>query len=255
MEGVLDALVALSRRRWIYVVAAVLVTVAVVGPALVGGGRSDADPGDDAAATATTSAFAGDPVRPTTVASTTVPATTVPATVAPSSTVTPSSVVPATTLAPTTSVAVPETERRGDPPNPGLLYPRRPDIRPRDRERTVGLDQEPARFSGWSAWVARTSAETVAPDGVAGAWVKVLVRLVNRDDVPQRYDDGQWLLVGADGVARSTAYATPGFVAGSALQGNGETWGELWFPAPPPGGAWLVYRPDANSDRAVWAVP
>ncbi len=241
----LDALVALSRRRWIYVVAAVLVTVAVVGPALVGGGGGDARA---RSGPPTTSAFAGDPVRSTTVAPSTVPPTSTPD--APTSTPAAPTTVPATT-----TVAVPETKRSGDEPNPGMVYPGRPDIRPRDRERSVGLDQEPARFSGWSAWVAATSTETTAPDGATGTWLKVLVRLVNRDDVPQRYDDRQWLLLGADGVARPTAYATPSFVTGSSLHGNGEAWGELWFPAPPAGGAWLVYRPDANSDRGVWAVP
>jgi hypothetical protein len=319
---VLEGLAALSRKRWIYVLAGVLVTIAVIAPELGG-----ADAGATTVPTSTTSPWAGAPVRSTTTAPgptsapptvtassvgptvepatpTTVPPTAVPSTTVPSTTVPPTTVPPTTvpTTATTTSTTVattPSTSRSiladtsappaptipalpvptsasvrtagtgtdsgtdavvvetampGEDPNPGELYPGRPDIRPKDRERSAGLDASPARFSGWSAWIARQTVETTAPDGRTGRWLKITVRLVNRDTGPQTLGERRWVLLGPDGINRVTEYATPTFVNGSSVIGGGEAWGELWFPAPATGGSWLSFRPDQASDRGVWAV-
>jgi hypothetical protein len=147
-----------------------------------------------------------------------------------------------------------ETAMAGEDPNPGERFPGRPDIRPKDRERDIGLQSGPARFSGWSAWIAAVGLESSAPDGHAGRWVKVTVRLVNRDDGAQALGDRRWVLLGTDGINRQTEFATPSFVSQTAVIGGGEAWGELWFPAPPDGRAWLSFRPDQASDRGVWAV-
>lgn len=152
-----------------------------------------------------------------------------------------------TTLAPSERA---EVDRPGDEANPGQRYPDRPDRRENDQERAVGAD--PARLSGYSAYVLSNSAERAGPDGRAGRYVKIVVRLVNRDDSAQPYRDRHWTLRRPDGVVATTAFATPAFVQGGTIAGNGETFGELWFETPADGRYWLAFRPDAGSARGIW---
>ena len=84
--------------------------------------------------------------------------------------------------------------------------------------------------------------------------VKLTVRIVNRDDSGQSYKADQWSLRRPDNVVENTAYATPMFVTGSTLPGNGEVFGELWFETPVDGRYWLAYRPDSSSARGIWLV-
>jgi hypothetical protein len=276
---VVDALQRLSRRRWPWVAVALLVAAVVVGPQIAA-----IEPGDDvpaasepAGTTATPTTGPGattsDAAPPTTAqprgtpsdrpATTSAPPTTgraVPSSAAATSAAprtvtadspppTGSAITPAVTLA---DPSTPEVSRTEDAPNAGQRYPERRDARPNDQERVVG--GPPARLSGYSAWVVRVSTEPEGPDGAPGPFTKVLVRLVNRDDASQPYGDEDWLMTRPDGVAQPSAYATPVFVTGAELVGNGEAWGELWFPAPLPGRSWLAFRPDEGSARGIWAV-
>ncbi|MGE0877203.1 MAG: DUF4352 domain-containing protein [Acidimicrobiia bacterium] len=226
----LDKLAELSRKPWPYVLASILVVVAVVGPALVSKDRA-ASPGSTAATPAAATASAPSPSS------------------VPSSTLTAPAPVAATT---TIGANTPEVDRPGDPANPGARYAGRPDLRDNDQERAVGGD--PARLSGYSAWVMFATAETKGPDGKAGRFVKLTVRIVNRDDAAQTYKDLHWTLRRPDNVVVNTTYATPAFVAGATLPGNGEVYGELWFETPVDGRYWLAYRPDSSSARGVWLV-
>jgi hypothetical protein len=146
-----------------------------------------------------------------------------------------------------------EIDRVGDPPNPGALDPKRPDIRPKDQERQYGLDQEPARLSGYSAWVADPSILT-SYGGQKGPFLRIRVHLVNRDDSPQSFRDTQWTLLKDDGTTVSTSFATPAWVAGGTIPGNGTADGELYFSAPTSGRYFAIFRPDTESSRGVWGL-
>lgn len=231
---VLDLLADLSRRRWPYVVAGVLVAAFVVLPALTGGSNEQAESPD----TTEESPFV-DPTE--NLGSTT--------TVAGGTTAAGGTTVPGAT---TTVLA--EVDRDGDEPNPGAIFGDRPDLRDNDQERLVGLDQDPARLSGFSVWVATGSVEKRGPDSTTGPFLKITVRLLNRDDSRQDIADDQWTLLRPDGIAVPTAYATPTLVQGTDLPANGESFAELWFPAPTDGRYWLSFRPDASSARGVWGL-
>ncbi len=249
----MDLIAELARRRWVVVGACVLVVVLVVGPALVPGrdaGRVEAT-GPATSTTAVTATSGPATTGPATTGPATT-STTVTSTTASSTTVTPTT--GPTTTGPTTTAAIPEVDRPGDDPNPGARNPGRPDIRPRDRERAVGLDAEPARLSGWSVWVADVVPAPAAPDGTAGAWITVTIRLVNRDDADQAVSDRAFTLRRPDGTTVRPSFATPVLVAATPVPGDGEAWAELWFPAPPAGTSWLAFRPDTASDRGIWAL-
>jgi len=222
--SVLDAFADLARKRWVLVLAGVLVAVAVLGPAFLGGDDGDDEAGEGPDATATTTA-----------AETTAPS--------------------ATTLAPPpASGPTAEVDREGDDPNPGERYPGRPDVRQRDQEREVG--GEPARLSGFSVWLTAVEHLAEGPPGAPeGPWVRASVRLVNRDEGGQAYAFEDWSLVDVDGIAAEPAFASAAFVTGEPLPGHAEVQGELWFRRTREGPHWVVFRPQQDSARAVWAVP
>lgn len=272
----LDAFARLATKRWVYVVTAILVAAVVVGPRLAGDGNGDAASQPAPSTTTTTDGYLGAPSTsesgpattgdgmPTTTAPeqpTTVPggATTPEGSVVPTDTaaepVEPAASADTTTTMATTTTAVPEIARAGDQPNPGRLYSGRPDQRVNDQERLVGRTEEPARLSGYSAWVPQVTFEQAGPDGRLGSWVRVWVYLINRDEAEQAFSDRQWLLTRADGVVERSSYATPAFAAGTGkMPGHGDAWGELWFAWPTAGRAWLAFRPDQGSARGVWAI-
>jgi hypothetical protein len=298
-----ERFVAWSRRPTMYVVAAMLTAVAVIGSTYTGKKNVAASP------TPTTSAFVEideplDESTSTSMSDVTSMSSTEPdaepngtgATANPASTdgptstepdITPTSEVPApaTTSTPTDSTAsteataiatttaaaagvlasagaqaqpsadlIAEVDRTGDEPNPGALFPGRPDRRAKDQERLVGPDQQPARLSGFSAWVVSPTLAEVGPDGAGGPFVKVIVRLVNRDDGPQDIADDQWTLLRPDGFGTTTVYATPVLVSGNELAANSEVFAELWFTALVSGRYWLSFRPDEGSPRGVWGL-
>jgi hypothetical protein len=217
---VLDLLNALSRKRWPWVTVAVMIVLALA-LSRCGGGS---DSSNSSATTTTLSEFVG------------------------SGTTTSTPGAASASTGPTL-----EIDRAGDPPNPGALDPKRPDIRPKDQERQYGLDQEPARLSGYSAWVADPS---VVKDysGQPGPFLRIRVHLVNRDDSPQTYRDTQWTLLKDDGTTVSTSFATPAWVAGGSIPGNGSADGELYFTAPSSGRYFVLFRPDTDSARGVWGL-
>jgi hypothetical protein len=159
-----------------------------------------------------------------------------------------------TTAAIGTAANVAEVDRVGDDPNPGARFPDRPDIRPKDQERLVGPDAQPARLSGFSAWIVSGSVEAVGPDQAPGPFIKITVHLINRDDRPQDVDDSQWELLRPDGLAVPSTYSTPTIVNSAKLAANGELYAEVWFAAPVSGGYWLSFRPDEGSPRGVWGL-
>ena len=223
----LDALAALARRPMVIVAAAVLVVVAVVGPALLDGGD------DDRTASSATTSAAGEGT--TTVAGT----------------------VPAST---TISPDVAEVDRPGETPDPSLYAGQRvagaapnDERRQYDHDRTIG-GPEPARISGYSAWADAVDAPATDPDGVPGDWVRVKVRVLNRDEGPQPTEYSDWTLVGPDGVALQALRASQDFTDGRALPANAQVVGEVWFSPTQQGRHWLLYRPQHDRERGVWAV-
>jgi Domain of unknown function (DUF4352) len=213
--SVLDLLNSLSRKKWPWVVVAVMIVLALLLSRV--GGDSGSSP-----STTTESAFVG---GTTTVAG----------------------------AAPGTTGPTLEIDRAGDPPNPGALDPKRPDIRPKDQERQYGAQQEPARLSGYSAWVADVSVLT-SYAGKQGPFLRVVVHVVNRDDSPQSYRDNQWTLLKDDGTTVNTSFATPAWVTGGSIPGNGVVDGELYFSAPTSGRYFVLFRPDSESSRGVWGL-
>jgi hypothetical protein len=213
--SVLDLLNSLSRKRWPWVVVAVMIVLALLASRCGNDSSSKA-------ATATTSEFLGGSTSTSTGAT--------------------------GSTGPTL-----EIDRTGDPPNPGALDPKRPDIRPKDQERQYGLEQEPARLSGYSAWVAEAS---IVPTygGQKGPFLRVRVHVVNRDDSPQAYRDTQWTLLKDDGTTVKSAFATPAWVTGGDIAGNGNVDGELYFSAPTSGRYFVIFRPDTESSRGVWGL-
>jgi hypothetical protein len=147
-----------------------------------------------------------------------------------------------------------EIGRAGDPANPGVRYPGRPDIRDNDHEAVIGADQTPVRISGFSAWVVRLVQAPASPTGTAGNWARLTLRLVNRNDTDHLANQGQFTLRRPDGVVEPTQFATPTLVSGVQIAGNGEAFGEVWFPTTGPGRYWLAFRPDQGSARGIWAV-
>jgi hypothetical protein len=180
------------------------------------------------------------------------PTSDAPSSDAPTTSLDPSS--PPTTATIGNAANVNEVDRTGDEPNPGQRFPDRPDIRPKDQERLVGLTNDPARLSGFSAWIVSGSVEAAGPDQVVGPFIKITFRLINRDDRPQDVDDAQWELLRPDGLSVPTAYATPTIVNTAKLAGNGELFAEVWFTAPTSGRYWLAFRPDEGSPRGVWGL-
>jgi hypothetical protein len=253
----LDALAQLSRRRSVYVVAAILTTLAVVAPSLGSGGDGEVE---------ATAPSEPDFVGQLTTTTTTVPMSTTSTTAAASTTTSPpadtttttAATTPSTTtIAPSTTSTtsdVPEVERSGDEPNPGALYRDRRDQRPKDRERSVGLDTEPARFSGFSIWAAEAREVDTDPVGAPSAWLVVTLRIINRDDTSQSLDETMFLLERPDGTQVRATYVTPWLRDDGEIIANGELFAELWFPAPPEGWSFLSFRPDADSDRGIWGV-
>jgi hypothetical protein len=247
---VLDRLVGLSRRKGAYVAAALLTVVAVVGTWAAG--RADHDNTPDAPS-AVTDAFFGTTAPSTgeTGGSSTnggvttiLTGTTIPAGTTTTSVVSPS----------TAPVDLAEVDRPGDPANPGVLYPGRPDLRDNDQERTADPTAAPARLSGYSVWIAKIDAAPTGPDGSAGPFLRITVRIVNRDDSRQQVSDRQWSLLRPDGVAVTTTFATPTFAAGIDVAANSEQFGELWFAPSGTGRYWISFRPDQASSRGVWAI-
>ncbi|MGE0308996.1 MAG: hypothetical protein AB7Q27_24950, partial [Acidimicrobiia bacterium] len=189
---------------------------------------------------ATTLAVSSPTVGPTTASSPTVPH---------GASTTPGS---ATSVVGTT---IAETNRdKGDDPNPGVIYPGRPDISDNDQERAVGVGTEPARLSGFSVWTEKVTAEATGPDAATGPFLRITIRIINRDNGTQGVSDSQWTLLTPQGVVAPTSYATPGLVNDSKMAGNSELRAEVWFPASSTGRYWLRFRPDQGSARGIWAI-
>jgi hypothetical protein len=220
LTDVFDLLARWSRRPALYVVVGLLVAIAVVGPWIVNRSTTKNS--------STTTTVAATTVAPTTANAASTP------------------------TGPTTTVA--EVDHQGDQPNPGSIYPGRPDQRPNDHERAVGLDAEPARLSGFSAWVAKVAYADNGPDGARGPFLDITVRLINRDDAKQSIKQTQWTLRRPDGVVEATVYATPILVSGTDMGPKTEQFAEIWFPSHGTGRYWLALRPDQDSQRGVWAI-
>jgi hypothetical protein len=242
--------VALSRRKGAYVAAAVLTMVAVFGSWLINRADESTKPG---AAPPVTDAFFGTTAPPTVDsgpssssvgAVATLPNTTIPTT-ATNNTVTTTSTVPPDLA---------EVDRPGDAANPGALYPGRPDLRDNDQERVADPAAAPARLSGYSVWVAKIDVAAAGPSAEAGPFLRVTVRIVNRDEAPQTISDRQWSLLRPDGLAATTTFSTPTFATGMDVAANSEQFGELWFAPSGTGRYWLSFRPDQASARGVWAI-
>jgi hypothetical protein len=219
----LDALARMSRRPGVYIAAAIVTVIVVVATTFGSSGHHS----NSATTTSTTDAFFG--TTTTAVGSSTTPPSTI-------------------------SASTAEIDRPGDPANPGQLYPGRPDLRDNDHERAIGPASDPARLGGYSAWVVESSINAKGPDGTPGPYLRLVVRLVNRDDSAQTASVEQWHLLRPDSISVGTAFATPALASGIKIAGNGEQFAELWFATKGPGRYWLSFRPDQASARGVWAI-
>ena len=151
----------------------------------------------------------------------------------------PSTVAPKATTTSTTTTAKPtttttqkpmaEADRSGDSRNPGQLYPGRPDIQPDDHERAVG--PEPVRFAGWSAYVTETGLVT-SPDIIhGGTYLRVHVKLLNRNKDQQDWIHSDWGLIYPTGEVYSPEFIQRDGglgISGGVVHG-GIVEGDIWF--------------------------
>jgi hypothetical protein len=160
--------------------------------------------------------------------------------------------------APTAPVA--EVDRKGDPPNPGALYPGRAGARDNDHEQVVG--EEPVRFAGWSVWV--LSAEFVDKPGQyeCCGFLRLRVRLLNRNSDDQTWYRTDFSIQTPSGEVYSPAIVVEGGgdrlgINGGLVHG-GTTEGDLWFHiGDKRGDFFITFEPQSdpnNDDRGVWKV-
>lgn len=158
----------------------------------------------------------------------------------------------------TTKKPVVEAERGGDSRNPGKVYPGRPDIQKDDHERLVG--EEPVRFAGWSVYV--TASEIVRrPSSInTGTYLRVHVRLLNRDEDQQFWSKSDWSLIYPTGEVYSPAIVPsddPLGISGGLVHG-GVAEGDIWFNVDDQRGDFYVtWEPSgelSHQGRGVWRL-
>ena len=150
---------------------------------------------------------------------------------------------------------------RGDDPNPGAMYS---GVYPSDeetQERDVG---EPARFSGYTTWIdsVRLVDASTYVDGYPGKYLRIEVRVFNRDAEVQRLDATDFAawresegfrssdFVGAADELHSVAEMASGAMAsGSVYLYVGEPRGDVFVRFDPD-----VEAFNANESTGVWRV-
>lgn len=156
-----------------------------------------------------------------------------------------------------------ELGTRGDKGNPRVLFHGGYPSRWGDQERRVG--GLPARFSGYTTWVrsvARVPAATLV-DGYQGDFLRVRVRVFNRDKEPQHVcacDFSVWSRAEGYRAADAVAAATIGGPTeiGSGAQSSGDVYLYVATVSDP---IYLVYNPDryvllsTNRSTGIWRVP
>ncbi len=226
--------------RWAQITAWIFVALCVVGAAL-------GEPEEDRVRTAST------PTTNSTPAESAAPTTAEPATtVKPPTSRAPTTVKPTTTTKP-----IDEADRKGDSRNPGALYPGRPDIQKDDHEQLVG--ESPVRFAGWSVWV--TAVEYVRKPSAYDCcgYLRVHVRLLNRDDGQQSWLHNDFSLLRPTGEIYSPATVFAGDplgISGSLVHG-GVVEADVWFSVDEgaTGDYYVLWEPSfelSHQGRGVW---
>jgi hypothetical protein len=229
-----------SRRGWIW-----LGVAATIGYGLIGATSSNEEPATDEVAitepavTTTEAAPTTTTTRPPTTTTTARPTTT-------------------TTARPTTTTTVPEAERGGDDPNPGELFADRPDIQDNDHERAVG--PEPIRFSGYSVSVLSVEYVERAGQFECCGYLRVRVRMLNRDDEQQSWSRLDFTLLRPSGEVYSPAIVVEPNdqlgISGGLVHG-GVVEGDVWFSVDPGemGRYYIYWEPSLElfeEDRGIW---
>ena len=145
---------------------------------------------------------------------------------------------------------LPATSGPGDDPNPGALYPGRPDAQAEDQERQIG---EAARLSGYTAEV--ESIESVQRLGTD--YFKIHVTVANRDDSSQPVSVFDWRVQTPQGTVIDPSFTLEdGMLEGADLIGGGATEGDVYFEAGDERGTYFViYKPDPfDAARGIWGV-
>lgn len=144
-------------------------------------------------------------------------------------------------------------EGGGDDPNPGELYPDRPDTQSEDQEREVGED---ARLSGYTTTVDSAAFVQSVSDFEDAGYVQATVTVVNRDDGSQPYNLFDWVLQTPSGEVLDPALVTVPTLESGDLVGGGEVTGDVFFEVGDQTGEFfIIYKPDPfDAARGVWSV-
>lgn len=144
-------------------------------------------------------------------------------------------------------------EGSGDDPNPGELFPDRPDTQSEDQEREIG---DSARLSGYTTTVDSAEFVQSVSDFEDAGYVRIGVTVVNRDDSAQPYNLFDWVLQTPGGQVLDPALVTVPTLDSGDLVGGGEVTGDVYFEVGDQTGEFfIVYKPDAfDAARGVWSV-
>jgi hypothetical protein len=242
---------------------AVWAVVASVVVVLIGGGIYGPDEATDsvtATAGADTSSTTATTHVPTTVRST-VSTSNATSTTAKPTTTTHEPKATITTRKPkvtTTTQPIAEADRKGDSRNPGQLYPDRPDIEKDDHERPVG--DEPVRFAGWSTYVTSVAVVRNPTEFDRGTFLRVHVKLLNRDKDQQDWMHDDWSLIYPSGEVYSpaTVLADGSLGISGGLVHGGTVEGDVWFDTASQTGnfyvTWVPSNKLTHPGRGVWRV-
>jgi hypothetical protein len=155
-----------------------------------------------------------------------------------------------------------EIGTRGDPPNPGELFDGKYPSSPVDQERPIG--GRPARFSGYTTWVDSATRVRASKyvSGYAGSFVRVRVRIFNRDVKAQHVcacDFFVWSRAqgyrSADAIAASTVGGPAVLARGAFRRGD-----VYLYVGTQRGALFLVYNPDhylllsSSESTGVWQI-
>jgi hypothetical protein len=142
----------------------------------------------------------------------------------------------------------------GDDPNPGALFPGRPDTLAEDQEREVG---EAARLSGYTTTVDAAAFQAQLSEFETSGYVVIDVTTENRDERAQPFNEFDWALQSPDGAVISPTLNTTDAPLGSGdLVGGGVATGSVVFDVGAQTGEFfIIYKPDPfDAARGIWSV-
>jgi len=143
-----------------------------------------------------------------------------------------------------------------DAENSGKLFGKdRPDRQDHDQERNLG---EVVRFSGYTTAVVTAGFVPTLSEIETSGYIKITVKVCNRDDDTQQYYDGDWRLQTPSGTVLDPDFVTPPTLAlvPTDVVDGGTATGDVYFEVGAErGDFYIIYKPDPFDDaRGIWKV-